>query len=101
MAGMFSLLAITGLLNGLIGTIVIQRLHKQNATLVDRVSIGLMVCGAVALSGSALSDLYVYREWNHWPEATITVAVLMRLCLRLFPKYEDRQVHYRSRIPLQ
>lgn len=98
---MFLLLAITGLLNGLIGVIVMQKIYKQGASIVDRMSIGVLICGAVALSGSALSDFYVYREWSHWPEATITIAVLMRLCLRLTHREDYRIPSYRPSVRLQ
>lgn len=101
MREMLTLLAIFGIFNGLLGIFVLQKLYKDGASLIDRLSTAMLICGSVALSASTLSDYYLWRNWNHWPETVISIAVLARLCLRLMEREDTYPIRpYRGSYPI-
>jgi hypothetical protein len=98
----FTLIATFGILNGLLGIFVLQKIYKDGASIFDRLSTALLICGAVALAGTTLSDFYLWRSGGHIPEALITIAITLRLCLRLRRDDQEYPIRYRSdRVPLE
>lgn len=91
---MLPLIAILGILNGLVGIMVIQRLYHDGESIVSRLSMAALVGSSVALASFNLNNSFIYQEWNHWPEAAILLAILGRLCLRLLRNEDHYPIRY-------